>query len=447
MANNRLTCENCGFEEELSNKQVKARVQNDGAIACSACGEQLPLPEDFKTPGPKKAKPVKKSKYSDLDDMTGLDDVIEDEFNENGDSVTANEQENTLEEAADGAPSPAAADAQQDGDSGQDGSGNAGASAANEKSASPEAASYAGDNAEARPDNDSAKLGAAREAAGHAAEAAREKLKKTVQYGKENPLFAAEIISCCFKKIADGADGRFDKIANVSVRTGHCVLLGTAALAVIMGVLVSLRSLSLSPLFTGITLAAALLFAQYLALKGFALLEGYIEENPSRLPGPALPEILSAASVLFALLSLISGLAVTISYYSPVWMGFASLAVIIGYFVAASFMSCRSRLNVSYDENMPASEVIIEIVLTQLKALVAVTPFIFGLGSAALALFMIWPVVSMMIFGLNPINTTSFFMQQAGILFCAFAPIAIYVFILLWTFVIQVARNLLNMNK
>lgn len=418
MAKTRLTCDNCGFGEELDKKQLKARQAADGGLTCPACGAPLGLPAKGQEAAPKQAKknkasnaprPSRKNRRLGLEAMTGLDDVIDGEIVDS----------DILEDAAatqepEPAPVTPAASAAAPADDSADDSAN---------------------------DSDSG-----RGLAGAAAGAAREKLRATLRHGRENPLFVAETVSSSFRKIADAAHCCFDNVAAASVRTGHYILIITAALAVIFGLLISLRSFSLSPLLTGVTLAALLVFAQYLALRAFDLLADYIPNNPTRLPGPALPEVLSAFAVLTAILGLLSGLSLTIIYYSPIWLGLSGLAVIIGFFGAAAFTECRARLAVSFEPDMPASEIIVELMATMLKGIVAVLPFVFGLGSAALALCMIWPTVSMLVFSLNPINTASFFVQESGLLFCAFAPISAYLFILLWAFILQVARTLLGLG-
>ena len=192
---------------------------------------------------------------------------------------------------------------------------------------------------------------------------------------------------------------------------------------------------------------ATLFFAQYLALKGFNLIEGYVTKTPSRLPGKTLSEVLSAFSVLVAVLSLAAGIILTVGYFSMVWLGLAVLGVIIGYFSSAAFLECGSHLNVSFDDTLPVSEIIVELVAAKLKAFVAITPFIFGFGSLAMALCMIWPLVSILLFSVNPVNSANFQLQQSGLLFCAFIPIAAYFYVLLWSFLLQIARTLLGLNK
>lgn len=431
MAKTMLTCANCGFGEEINGKQLKERIGEDGALACSACGAAIPLPEGTKAPAHKKDKPAKKARYAGLEAMTGLDDVIEGEI--------------TDESQSGGAQTPPAATPEAPVEAGEENEPPAveypKARVYDEPGGDPAPAGAAGAN---QPDeNGSAPRGLAVEAAG----AAKETLKKTVRYGRENPLFAAEILDKIFRGIAAGAHDRFDKVAAASVRIGHYTLLGTAALSLIFGVLISLRAFILDPLLTGVTLSALLLFAQYLALRGFELLESYIENNPSRLPGTGLTDILSAVAVLVGLLSLLTGLILTVNYYSPIWLGTAALGLIGGYFGAAALLECGSRLNVSFDASLPVSETIVELVLTGLKAIVAVVPFMFGLGSVAMALCLIWPVVSMLLFSLNAINTAAFFLQESGLLFCAFSPISAYIFILIWAFIIQIARSLLRLAK
>lgn len=430
MAKIRLTCENCGFGEELNKKQLKERAGEDGSLACAACGAAITLPDGVKKTASKPDKPAKKARYAGLDAMTGLDDVIEDDIMEETTNLKEENAAPEAKESADAQPEEAAPEsAEKERSNGFD------------EAESP----YGPEGAEESAASDEP-AGTTRTMAGQAAGAARETLKKTVRYGRENPLFAAEILDKIFRGIAAGAEGRFDRVSAASVRIGHCTLLGTAALALLFGVLISLRSLSLSPLLAGVTLAALLLFAQYLALRGFELLEGYIENNPSRLPGPALTDILSAFAVLTGLLSLLTGLILTVNFYSPVWLGTSALGLIGGYFAAAALLECRSRLNVSFDAALPVSESIVELALTMLKTAVAVVPFMFGLGSAAMAICMIWPAVSMLLFSLNGINTASFFLQESGLLFCAFSPILAYFFILLWAFIIQIARGLLGLS-
>lgn len=423
MSKTRLTCENCGFDEELGGKALKGRLGEDGTVACSACGAKVTLPKDTKAAKQKNAKapkPAKKSRYAGIDDMTGLDDVIEepDSLQDDPKDQAVSAKKAPIE------PEVVFFDATEVEDVTEE-------SAAQGEEAQDE--SKGADNAHGASGR-----------AGQAAGVAKEKLKDTLRHGRENPLFIAEILDKIFRGIANNAHGRFEGAAAASVRIGHYTLLATSALALIFGVLISLRSLSLGPLLAGVTLAALLLFAQYLALRGFELLQGYIDKNPSRLPGTALTDILSAFSALFAILSLLCGLILTVRYLSPVWLGLPALGVIGGYFAAAAFLECDSRLNVSFDENLPAGKVVMELASTALKAVVALAPFMFGLGSALMALCMIWPAASMLLFSLDGINTASFFLQESGLLFCAFYPIFAYLTILLGEFIIYLVRSIVD---
>lgn len=510
MAKTRLTCENCGFDEELSKKQLKERGGPDGLLTCSACGAPLARPA-----GAKAAAGAKPARYAGIDDVTGLDDVIEGDVIE-GEAMEANANQGggpdeTAPQAgaaegvadqsaaapagpanapADAAPKGSTAAAKADpagvpprsaegpnalntqdapgrniplagiyGDPVQAATGGAertepprpeaaearGAAGSNASASSASPENSAGSDASANSANSAGS--ASPENSANSAGSAGETLRRSVRYGRENPLLAAEILNRIFSGIAGGAEGRFDKIAAAATRIGHYTLLGTAALAAVFGLLISLRSLSLAPLLTGLVLAALLLFAQYLALRGFELLRGYIERNPSRLPGPALTEVVSALAVLAGLLSLLTGLFLTVNFYSPVWLGSSALGVIGGYFTAAVLLAAPTRLNVSFDAALPAGEAVVELARTLLKAVVAVVPFMFGLGSAAMSLCMIWPTVSMLLFSLNSINTASFYLQEGGLLFCAFSPILAYLFVLICDFVIEVARGLLRLGR
>lgn len=448
----KVICENCGFKEELTSKEISAGSLV-GGVKCSSCGEILPLPGGKDSPEgkggkagqDKKTKQKKKSKYGDIDAMTGLDDVLE---NQPGDENGQNSDQSAL-----------AMDDRQGTQRAVDNSlshelpgGVPQANAAASAKEAPKVDIFEAQGTRKEPDRHSTTVqdgikNAAREMAGGAAGVAREKIRETVQHGREDPLFVANIINSWFRRIAGRADQSFESWENSSIKLGHYTLIASAAIIFIAGILISLRSLSFGPFLNGLLLSATLFFGQFLALKGFDLIQGYVEKTPSRLPGKTLPEVLSALSVLLAVLFIASGVILTIGYASLVWLGVAMLGAIIGYFSSAVFMECERRLNVSLDESLPISEIIMELITVKLKALVAITPFIFGFGSVAMALCMIWPLFSMLLFSVNPINSANLHLQQKGLLLCAFMPILAYSYIIFWAFLLQIARTLLGLGK
>lgn len=373
MATTKITCENCGFEEELTQGQLEERTADGADLNCKQCGAKASLPQAGQ------AEPGSQAQSS---------------------AEAKGEAQDKSEEA----------------------------SAGQEKT-------------------DKTKAEAAKESAKHAAEAAKEKLKEAIAEGRKNPVFIANLFSACLKKIAGGESDKCFSRRDTMITIGHYALLLAAAFSLIMGVIVSLRTLSFTPLAFGILTTALLLFAQYLAIKGFALLEGYIENNPSKMPGESLLEILSALSLLIALGSLICTVALTIANLNPIFLG-VGVALFVGcYYLAAAYLRYGSQLNITLDEKMPTSLIIIELVAAKIKALVAVVPYVFGIGSAVMAIALAWPAFSMAIFGLTPLNSYSLPLQQAGLLLCAFSPILLYFLIILYSFIIDVARGLLKLAK
>ncbi len=375
MAKTKLTCENCGHEEELTAKQLKERADN-GKVTCKECGNEIELPE-------------------------------------------------------------ASTDATK----------NAGEGQKEQTEAAPEAGEKQKEQEGAFVRSES-KADTAKENAKLAAEAAKAKLKEAIAEGRKNPVFAANFLNMLLKKLATCPTGeKVGKITSISISIGHYALLLAAVAVLALSIIISVRTLSIAPVISGVFGAVMLIFAQYLAIKGFALMEGYIEKNSSKIPHEALMEILSACYVIFGLLCLFLGVAGVVIKLTPILLGLGILGFITCYFAAGASLQYAKKLNISIEKDMPISQVIVELVSAKLKVAVFIMPYVFGLGGAVMAVFMLWPLVGMILFGATQTNVASLHLQACGLAFCALYPIIIYLTVLVYAFVVEVARGLLKLAK
>lgn len=389
MANKKIKCENCGFEEELTSAQFNERKAAPGT--CEQCGAELKLDGGARIKGEAKAAKA--------------------------------DETPAAEPASDAAPEAAVA----------------------AEAAKDEGKRSAKQTAEAAKENAKQAAAAARDNARQAAEAAKARFKQASQ----NPEFLAGGIDCCLKKLTGLASfDSLDKQVPKVIGLGHLALLLLALLSLVMGVVMAIRFGSLQVLGMGVGTAAFLILAQYLAVKSFRLFDGLIAANPSRLTGPALPEIVAVLD-LFCVVGGIAMVVVgVINGFSFSLIGFGLLLTLFSFLTAALFMQSEKQLNVSFDQSTSLGEQWLSLLSLHVKASVKLVPFAYGIGLAVMTAMSLPPLLIMLVRGAAAQGSlVELPCLLMGALLFALAPVLVYVGAMLTYLSIDLLKAILSLGK
>ncbi|MDL2285154.1 hypothetical protein LJB93_00235 [Desulfovibrio sp. OttesenSCG-928-F07] len=288
---------------------------------------------------------------------------------------------------------------------------------------------------------------AAKGAAKQAAGVAKEKLKEAYAEGKKDPIFLVRALENAMQRVSGLSSNGSQRFKKVAVRLGHYAILVSVVISVVMGLLISIRTLTPAPLLFGLFCAVLFVFAQYLAVKGFALLKDYIKNNPSKTPHNALMDIVSAISLILAAVAAVMVLFTTVFDSHLQYLGFGSVLAVASFIASGAFLNHGDLLNIKTSKNMQFSEILIELIAAKLKSVVYVTPYVFGLGCSLIGLNALYYLLNMFIFGINAGNYNGFGFQIIALFACATVPFAVYLVVLVYSFVIDFARGLLKLGN
>ena len=353
MGKNKITCENCGFEEEVTAKQLKDRSVAPEGLKCEKCGTTIVARE------------------------------------------TAREEVGA-------------------------------ASSAEEKPSRTETA---------------------KEGAKQAANIAKDHLKKAFSAGKSDPILLVNLLDMGMKKLCSLGNAKFDQAASISVKIGHYTILLFMLLMLVMGVILGIRTMSLSVAFGCVCFAILLIAGQYIAVKSFKLTEGIVANHRSSLSSPAATEILAIISSIIALCSLGYVIVLIINRAGFFSIGLALILIILSFAGAIALLHYDSRLNIDIKPSISLGEQLIGIVAAHVKTSVAVLPFLFGLCSAIVAISALWPLLEILIEGGNPLALMLLANQLGMLLLCVFAPLVVYVCAMILYLLINLINAILSLNK
>jgi hypothetical protein len=286
---------------------------------------------------------------------------------------------------------------------------------------------------------------AAKKSALQTAEAAGAKLKKALASGSQNPTFITGCLDSLLKKLASisPCDCAYSS-APRAVRAGHATLLILALLSLVMGIVLAIRSGSASFLGYGFALALLLLIAQYVAVKSFILLAGIIENHPSKISGPALPEILAVLQLIGALYGVFLIISGIMQGFIFVDIAYGILVLIIMFLSAGLLIQADKLLNVQYDAKISLAEQFIGLLALLSKALVKLAPCIYSAGAAVMSALAIPPLVILLVRNTSAWTSA----MQAGCLLAsaaafALTPLVLYILAMLIHLVTDVLKALL----
>lgn len=244
------------------------------------------------------------------------------------------------------------------------------------------------------------KADTAKAAAARAAELAKVHARKAFEAGREDPVFICTWLDAFVKKLSGWLSPEtFDDISSKSVRFGHYAILIYILFVLLMGVVTGVRSLSLIPVFSAFGTALLLIVAQYLAVKGFQLLGGLVERNPSRLASPFIAEVFAGLGVMLVVCGTFSFILAVLKLEGFFHLSYALVMLVVGFFSAVTFTQYEKRLNASVDASLTTGRQCVGCLALLAKTLVTIVPFIFGFGVIITALSTIWPLVNILIHG------------------------------------------------
>ena len=384
MANKKIKCENCGFEEELTSAQFNERKAAPGT--CEQCGAELKLDGGARAKAETRAKPAK----------------------------------------ADATPPPAE-------------------NPTSEEPAKDESKRGAKQAAEAARENAMQAAAAARDNARQAAEAAKAKFKQASQNPE---FLAGGIDCCLKKLTGLASFDVLDKQTPKVIGLGHLALLLLALLSLIMGVVMAIRLGSLQILGVGVGAAAFLVLAQYLAVKSFKLFDGLIAANPSQLTGPALPEIVAVLDLFCVVGGIAMVVVGVINGFSFSLIGFGLLLTLFSFLTAALFMQAEKQLNVNFDPSTSLARQWLSLLSLHIKASVKLVPFAYGIGLAVMTAMTLPPLLIMLVRGAAAQGSLlELPCLLMGALLFALAPVLVYVNAMLTYLVIDLLKAILSLGK
>jgi hypothetical protein len=366
-------------------------------------------------------------------------------------------QENQAPEAAPESAQNAEADA------GQPGSGETPGDAPAQENKTPEAAPEGAQNAEtdagqadAGESSAGSKLNAAKAAAKEARERARQtaeatkaKFKKAFASGSKNPAFITGCLDKLVQKLTSTStcDCAYSNIPRV-LCAGHAALLLLALISLVMGIVLAIRSGAAAFLGYGLAAALLLLAAQYVAVKSFALLEGIIENHPSKIAGPALPEILAVLHLLGALYGAFMIISGIVQGFLFIKIAYGILVLIILFLSAGLFTHADKLLNVQYDAKISLAEQLLGLLSLLNKTLVKLAPYIYSVGTAAMSALAIPPLIILLVRGTTAWTSA----MQVGCLLAsaiifALTPLVLYISAMAVQLVTDVLKSLLRVGN
>ncbi|MDR1242016.1 MAG: hypothetical protein LBM00_04415 [Deltaproteobacteria bacterium] len=290
---------------------------------------------------------------------------------------------------------------------------------------------------------------AARESACQTAGAVKAKFKKAFASGSKNPAFITGCLDKLVKKLASlsACDCAYSNIPRV-LCAGHAALLLLALISLVMGIVLGIRAGSACFLGYGLAAALLLLAAQYVAVKSFVLLEGIIENHPSKISGPALPEILAVLHLLGALYGafmIVSGIAQGFLFIK---IAYGILVLIILFLSAGLFTHADKLLNVQYDEKISLTEQLLGLLALLNKALVKLAPCIYSVGTAVMGALAIPPLVILLARGTAAwTSALQVWCLLASAVTFALTPLILYISAMLIQLVTDVLKSLLKVGN
>jgi hypothetical protein len=287
---------------------------------------------------------------------------------------------------------------------------------------------------------------AARESARQTAEAAKAKLKNAFASGSKNPAFITGCLDKLVKKLTSisTCDCAYSNTSRM-LCAGHAALLILALISLVMGIVISIRSGSADFLGYGLAVALLLVAAQYVAVKSFILLADVIENHPSKISGPTLPEILAILHLLGALYGaflIVSGIVQGLMF-AKIAYGILMLAIL---FLSAGLLTHADKLlNVQYDAKISLAEQLIGLLSLLSKTLVKLAPCIYSVGTAVMSVLAIPPLLILLARGTTAWTSA----MQAGCLLAsaitfALTPLILYIVAMLVQLVTDVLKSLLR---
>jgi hypothetical protein len=198
-----------------------------------------------------------------------------------------------------------------------------------------------------------AKAEAAKENALRAAEAAKTQFKKAFAASSKDPTFISTFLDRYVKKLTSLAagDSLYANIPKV-LNTGHLALLILAAVSLVMGIIIGIRSGSFMFISYGVISALLLLAAQYVAVKSFILFSDIIARHPSKTSGPALTEILATLHLIGALIGVFFIIDGILQKFLFSRIAYGIFFLVIFYLASGLLTKADKHLNVQYDENI-----------------------------------------------------------------------------------------------